>query len=64
MAKSDLRRVEECRRAWEAAREKFEVSILRAVESGETYRDVAESAELSYQRIAQIVQERRYGPQV
>ena len=55
MAQSDLRRVERaCEKLLEARRE-LEASIRDAVASGETYRDVAKRAGMSYQRVAQIV---------
>jgi transposase len=55
MAQRDLRRVERCRQDLEKARLDFEAAIKSAVASGESYRDVAERAGISYQRVAQIV---------
>lgn len=55
VAQSDLRRVRRCLERLEEARADFEASILAAYVSGESYRDIAEWAKLSHQRIAQIV---------
>ena len=57
MAQSDLRRVERCREQLEESRRQLKRAIKDAVASGETYRDVAERAGLSHQRVAQIVNE-------
>lgn len=57
MAQVDLRRVERCREHLERARDELQQAIRDAVASGETYRDVAERAKMSHQRVAQIVTE-------
>lgn len=57
MAQADLRRVERCRAALNEAREGLHQAIRDAVASGETYRDVAERAGMSHQRVAQIVKD-------
>jgi len=59
MARVDLRRVAKARRRLEAALKERDDAILAAVASGETYRDVARIAGLSFQRIAQIVSKSR-----
>lgn len=57
MAQVDLRRVERCKENLERARELWRQSILDAVASGETYKDVARHAGISHQRVGQIVAE-------
>ena len=59
MAQTDLRRVERCKQQLDEAREMWKLAIRDAVASGETYKDVAEYAGVSYQRIGQIVNEPR-----
>lgn len=58
MSQADLRRVAQQRRAIEKARLGMEAAIRDARASGETYRDIAEAAGLSYQRVWQIVNDR------
>lgn len=55
MARVDLRRVAKARRQLENAVKERDDAIRAAVASGETYRDVARMAGVSYQRVAQIV---------
>lgn len=59
MAQTDLRRVERCKAQLDHAREMWRLSILDAVASGETYKDVARHAGISHQRVGQIVNEAR-----
>lgn len=59
MARIDLRRVAACRRALEKSRHELYTAIVAAVDSGETYEDIARFAGLSKSRIGQIVQEHR-----
>jgi hypothetical protein len=58
MAASDLRRVERAARKAASARNELRQAILLARDSGETYADIANSAGLSPQRIAQIVKDK------
>lgn len=59
MAKADLRRVERaCKRVIDA-REELHAAIVAAAASGETYRDIAEAAGMSHQRVGQIVKQHR-----
>jgi DNA-binding NarL/FixJ family response regulator len=55
MARTDLRRVARARKELDKALAERRASILAAVASGETYRDVARMAGISHQRVAQIV---------
>jgi len=55
MARRDMDRVSKARERLRQAQEELRAAIVAAVESGETYRDVAKSAGLSHQRVAQIV---------
>lgn len=55
MTQSDLRRVERCAAAWQDARADLERAIQAARASGETYRDIAKAAGLSYQRVWQLL---------
>lgn len=55
MSQADLRNVAKALAKLRAAEQEFRLMILRAHESGETYRDIAEWAELSHQRIHEIV---------
>lgn len=57
MAQADLRRVRRARERLEAAQKELRAAIKSAAASGETYRDIAEWAGLSHQRIAQIVKD-------
>lgn len=57
MAQADLRRVRRARERLEAAKTELTAAIKDAYASGETYRDIAEWAEMSHQRIAQIVKD-------
>ena len=61
MAQSDLRRVARAARKLEKTtselREELREAIMRARDSGETYRSIAEAAGLSHPRIIQIVRE-------
>lgn len=57
VARSDLRRVAACKRQMDESRAALRAAIRDAVNSGETYRDVARMAGLSHQRVAQIVHE-------
>lgn len=57
VARADLRRVAKCAEELAEARANLRDSILDAVKSGETYRDVAEAAGMSHQRVWKIVQE-------
>ena len=59
MAQSHLRRVTECSAKLEEARQARDEAIREAWLSGEIYRDIAEAAGLSHQRVAQIVQRGR-----
>ena len=56
-AQSDLRRVATTARKLEKVKVDLRLAILRARESGETYRDIGEAANLSHPRIVQIVRE-------
>lgn len=58
MAQADLRRVRRACERLEAARKEVRDSIQAAAASGESYRDIAEWANMSHQRVAQIVKER------
>jgi len=55
MARHDLDRVAACSKKLEEAREDRDAAIRVAWASGETYRDIAQAAHLSHQRVAQIV---------
>ena len=59
MAKADLRRVRRCAGKLRESRADLEESIRAAHASGETYRDIAEAAGLSHQRVWQIVNQPR-----
>lgn len=59
MARSHLRKVKECAEKMEEVREARDAAIREAWLSGEIYRDIAEAAGLSHQRVAQIVQRGR-----
>ena len=61
MARADLRRVERaCQRVVDS-REELEAAILAAHRSGETYRDIAQAAGISHQRVGQIVKKAARG---
>ena len=57
VAQRDLRRVQTKARAVHRAERELHAAILQAVDSGESYRDIAPYAGLSFSRIYQIVQE-------
>jgi DNA-directed RNA polymerase specialized sigma24 family protein len=57
VAQRDLRRVQTKARAVKRAEQELHEAILAAVESGESYRDIAPYAGLSSSRVYQIVQE-------
>jgi hypothetical protein len=57
MARADLRRVERAASKVEEARRDLREAILAARASGETFRDIADAAGLSHQRVHQITQE-------
>jgi hypothetical protein len=59
MAKADLRRVERAAAKIEETRRELRAAILSARSSGETFRDIAEAASLTPQRVQQIVSEAR-----
>jgi hypothetical protein len=57
MAQTDLRRVASAARGLEKAKGELREAIMRARESGETYRDIGAAAGLTHPRIIQIVRE-------
>jgi hypothetical protein len=57
MAQADLRRVASTAKKLEKVKGEFRLAILRARESGESFRDIGEAANLSHPRIVQIVRE-------
>jgi hypothetical protein len=57
MARRDLDMVELKAQRLETARVELILAILKARESGETYRDIGKAAGLSHARIVQLVQE-------
>jgi hypothetical protein len=59
VAKSDLRKVSLCAKRIEEARFNLIDAIIRARDSGESLRDIADAAGLSHQRIHQLVTVRR-----
>ena len=59
MAQKDLRRVRSAARKVERAERELHLAILAAVESGESYRDIAPWAGLSYTRVFQISKQMR-----
>ena len=59
VAQRDLRRVAAKAKAVERAERDLREAILQAIESGESYRDIAPYAGLSYSRVYQIAQESR-----
>lgn len=59
MARADLRRVERAAGRARESRAELVEAILAAAASGETYRDIAEAAGMSHQRVGQIVKESR-----
>ena len=59
MAQRDLRRVATQARKVESAQAGLRDAILRALDSGESFRDIAPFAGLSPSRVYQIVQEAR-----
>lgn len=61
MARADLRRVERAAQRLVESRAELNAAIRAASASGETYRDIAEAAGMSHQRVGQIVQEGRQG---
>ena len=56
VAQGDLRKVRKCADKMDEVREARDEAIREAWLAGETYRDIAEAARLSHQRVAQIVQ--------
>lgn len=62
MAQSDLRRVARAASELHRSQAGLVDAILAARASGETYRDIAEAAGLSHQRVWQLVNERRREP--
>ena len=59
MAQKDLRAVRTAARRIERAERELAAAILRAVESGESYRDIAPWAGLSYSRVHQLARKAR-----
>lgn len=59
MARADLRRVSRAAQRVQSSRAELEEAIVAAASSGETYRDIAQAAGVSYQRVGQIVKEKR-----
>lgn len=59
MSQSDLRNVAKALAKLRRAEREFRAMILRAHESGEVLRDIAERAELSHQRIHEIVRQEK-----
>lgn len=59
MAQADLRRVRRAARRVEDSEAELKDAIIAARESGETYRDIAEAAGLSHQRIWQLTHPKR-----
>jgi DNA-directed RNA polymerase specialized sigma24 family protein len=59
MTLHDLRRVRSAARRAARAHAELRRAILAAHEAGESYRDIAEYADLSHQRVHQIVAEAR-----
>lgn len=59
VSERDLARVELAAERAAAARAELHASIVEAHEHGETLRSIAEAAGLSFQRVHQIVQERK-----
>lgn len=57
MAQSDLRRVGRAAEKLDQAQVELRAAILNAKETGESYRDIATWANVTHQRIFQIVQE-------
>lgn len=57
MARADLRRVQRAVVRIKDAEDELKEAILAARNSGETYRDIAEAAGLSHQRVWQIANE-------
>ena len=62
VAQRDLRRVRTAAGKVERAEHELKDAILAAVESGESYRDIAPYAGLSFSRVYQIVQEAKRKP--
>lgn len=59
MAQADLRRVARAAARIEKARAELAQAILRAHESGESLRDIAPYAHLSYSRVHDLLREAR-----
>jgi helix-turn-helix protein len=57
VAQRDLRRVRQKAEKIEKAREELELAILAAVASGESLRDIAPYAGISYSHLHKIIQE-------
>jgi len=55
VTKRDLKRVRQARARITAAEQELVAAMVAAHESGETYRDIAEEAGLSHQRVWEIV---------
>ena len=59
VAKKDLNQVTRLAMEREHIQAAFNQAIVKAVESGETYRDVAAAGRISHQRIGQIIKAHR-----
>lgn len=59
MARRDLRRVESAARKVKQAREALGLAIVAAQDSGESLRDIAPFAGLSYSRVYELAREAR-----
>jgi hypothetical protein len=59
VAQKELRRVRAAANRVSKAEQDLHDAILAAVESGESYRDIAPHAGLSYSRVYQIAQKRK-----
>jgi hypothetical protein len=59
MAKRDLRRVERAAQKIANARQELGTAILAAQDSGESLRDIAPFARLSYSRVYELAREAR-----
>ncbi len=57
--RADLRRVERARRKLEDGRVELTVAIIQAWRSGESYADIGRAAQMSKQRVGQIIKEAR-----
>ncbi len=57
VARADLRRVERARQKLEDGRVELTVAIIVAWRSGESYADIGRAAQMSKQRVGQIIKE-------